>query len=218
MDSGKETVILLHGIGRDKRMLSVLEARLRDAGYHVYNDSYLSTHYPVRELAERVYRRIQTACPEYAHQRVHFVTHSMGGILARLIIETHRPPQLGRVVMIAPPNHGSEVVDFMRRFKFYRRRFGPAGLQIGTDAHSIVHRLPPVDFELGIIAGTRTRDRFFSWFILKGKNDGKVSVESTKLAGMADHILIKGAHPILPRLSETAHQVMYFLQHGRFDG
>jgi len=217
MDTENQFIILLHGIGRDARMTATLEKHFLSLGYGVYNDSYLSTHYPIEELAERVYRRIEAVCPYDTHT-IHFVAHSMGGLLVRMIISQYRPLKLGRVVMIAPPNHGSEVVDFMRRFSFYRKRFGPAGLQIGTDEHSIVYRLPPVDYELGIIAGNRSVDPFFSWFILPGPDDGKVTVASTKLTGMKDHIIIAASHPYLPHKPETLHQTQYFLEHGRFEG
>jgi len=208
-------VVLLHGIGRDKRILREMEIYLTQLGYHVYNDSYLSTRYPIETLAEIVHRRVQAACPD-ARRVIHFVTHSMGGLIARLIIAHHRPIQLGRVVMIAPPHQGSPVVDFFKRFAFYRRRFGPAGSQIGTDENSIIHQLPPIDFELGVIAGNVSQDKLFSWWLLSGENDGKITVESTKVAGMKDHLVLPVAHAPLARQAETCQQTAYFLKHGCF--
>lgn len=208
-------VVLLHGIGRTFKVMRKLEAGLMQAGYTVFNDNYASTGHTIEKLAEHVYMRIQKACPN-SDWPLHFVTYSMGGLVARFLIGRYRPSNLGRMVMIAPPNKGSEVADFMKRFHLYRRKFGPAGLQLGTAAEAILHKLKPIDYEVGIIAGTRTVDPLFSWFLLPGKNDGKVTVESTKLAGMKDHIILRASHTFLPSKKQTLLQVKHFLSDGAF--
>lgn len=192
-----------------------LESALIEDGYTVRNMDYPSVTYSVETLAELVTKQIQ---PDLMKKDVplHFVCHSMGGIIARLIIQKHRPPNLGRVVMLSTPNHGSRVADFMLRFKFYRRSFGPAGQQIGTDPNGIHHQLPPADYECGIIAGDRSIDPWFSWFLFRGPNDGKVSVENTQLEGMSDFTVVHVAHAALPRHPKVIKLVRHFLATGRF--
>ncbi len=210
-----EYVVLLHGIRRSAEIMGKLEAHLTKLGYDVFNETYPSTDHEIEVLAEHVYEQIQKACPDTS-KKIHFVTHSMGGIVARIMIDRFDFDNLGRVVMIAPPNKGSEVVDFLQRYTIFHKMFGPAGKQLGTCERSIVHQLRDADFELGIIAGDKTLDPWFSWFILPGVGDGKVTIESTKMAGMKDHIILPSSHPRLPQKEETLQQVEYFLTHGHF--
>ncbi len=208
-------VVLLHGLGRGSKVMRKLESHLSEQGYHVYNDNYLSTQLPIEALVEKINQRVLLACPDQTKQ-INFVTFSMGGLIVRLLIEKYRPSNLGRVVMIAPPNQGSRVAEFFRKFWLYRKLYGPAGQQIGHGAESIIHQLGKVDYEAGIIAGDRTVDPIFSLFILSGSNDGKVSVENTKLEGMKDHIVVHASHTFIPVKTATILQVEYFLRYGSF--
>jgi len=212
--SKQATVILLHGITRSSRIMSKIADALSADGYDVVNLDYPSTSMPIEDLGEWVYEKLTPYCN--IEKPLHFVAHSMGGIITRFIIQKHRPENLGRVVMIAPPNKGSIVSDFMQRFQFYKKWFGPAGQQIGTNQRGIHRQLPPADFECGIIAGDRTLDPWFSWFLYRCPNDGKVSVENTKLEGMKEHIVIHAAHLSLPKNNEAIAIVTNFLSYGTF--
>ena len=210
----KGTVVLLHGISRTSRSMERLEATLMNSGYTVRNIDYPSVTYSIETLAELVVQKIkadmQTAQP------LHFVGHSMGGIIIRLIILHHRPRNLGRIVMVGTPNHGSAVVDFFQHFKFFKKWFGPAGQQIGTKYKNLPHRLPPADYECGVIAGNRSADPWFSWFLFQGENDGKVSVENTKIEGMKDFAIVPVPHAAMPKNKNVIQLIENFLSSGHF--
>lgn len=192
-----------------------LETALQDAGYTVRNIDYPSVTHSLETLAELVLQKIRTDIE--IGEPLHFVGHSMGAILVRLMLRDHRPEKLGRVVMIAPPNHGSAVAGFLQRFGFYKKWFGPAGQQIGTNHNGIHHHLPSADYECGIIAGNRSADPWFSWFLYRGReNDGKVSVEHTKLEGMKDFVVVPVAHAALPNNPQVISLVKTFLSSGHF--
>lgn len=216
MNKVPDYVVLLHGIRRNPRAMNKLERFLDELEYTVCNLGYPSTSYSIEELAEHVYEQVTKACP-LRKKKIHFVSHSMGGIIIRVLLSKYSFENLGRVVMIAPPHQGSEVADFLSKYKFYKKIFGPAGLQLGTREKSFGEKLGPIHYDLGIIAGSRTLDPWFSWFILPDRGDGKVTIESTKLEGMKDHIVIPASHFMLPRKKETLWQVAYFLRHGVFD-
>ncbi|TDJ39817.1 MAG: alpha/beta hydrolase, partial [Gammaproteobacteria bacterium] len=182
-------------------------------GYVVSNRGYPSRKFPIEELAPMAIEAGMEECPEEGS--VHFVTHSLGGILVRYYLEHNEMPALGRVVMFAPPNQGSKVVDSFRAVPGYKAINGPAGMQLGTDENSIPLMLGPVDFEVGIIAGTKTFNPILSQY-LANPDDGKVSVESTKVDGMTDFITIAVSHPFIMESTEAIEQAMTFISTGRF--
>jgi pimeloyl-ACP methyl ester carboxylesterase len=188
---------------------------LQQSGFATLNLDYASRKKPLELLAEEIHPAI-AAFIERQDGSIHFVTHSMGGLLARLYIANHRPPRLARVVMLGTPNGGSEVADLLKDLAVYRAVFGPAGLQLSTAQDGVLAALPPPDYAVGIIAGCRTIAPIASLLVLPRPNDGRVSVASSKLANMADHVVVKASHTGLPRHPAAIDQTIAFLYAGRF--
>lgn len=193
-----------------------LEGDLRAAGYAVRNIGYPSQRADIASLAETALGPVFADAP--AGARIHVVTHSMGGILVRQYLRDHGvPPALGRVVMLAPPNRGSTLVDRMRDWPLYRAVNGPAGLQLGTTTDSVPNSLGaiPAGVDVGVIAGDRSLNPLFSAW-LDGPDDGKVSVTSTHLAGETAHVTVPYSHTWLMWRRPVLDNIRFFLRDGRF--
>lgn len=222
--TAKDCVILLHGLARTAKAMSKLENQLRAEGYQVVNESYPSRKDTVENLADAVIaERIQQCAQSWANKgieagNIHFVTHSMGGILVRQYLSQHTINGLHRIVMLGPPNQGSQVVDALGHVPGFHFLNGDAGLQLGTDAASIPIMLsaqPPLTAEVGIIAGKRSVNLLLSQFI-PGQDDGKVAVDHTKLPVMADFIVMPVTHTFMMKNPKVIQQVISFLNTGRF--
>jgi len=207
-------VVLLHGLGRSARSMVYMEEKLSAAGYTVFNYDYESRKKEIDFLAADLHDFIANCCQQEG-TTLHFVSHSLGGILVRALIARKRPDNLGRVVMLSPPNKGSETVDYLGGYTFFEKIFGPAAMQLGTDPDSFPNRLGPADFDLGIITGDWTIDPISS-LIIPGEDDGKVAIERTKLEGMADFLVLNVSHAFIMQKPEAADEVIHFLQRGRF--
>jgi len=213
-----ECVILLHGLARSSGSMEKLASRLTDAGYAVANIGYPSRKQTVESLATLALDQGLTQCHRIAGDNavVNAVTHSMGGILVRQYLDKNPAAISGRVVMLAPPNNGSEVVDKFRDLPGYKWLNGPAGRQLGTGRDSLPRSLGAAEFDLGIIAGTRSINLLLSQ-VLPNPDDGKVSVESARLEGMCDFMTVAVSHPFIMRNDEVIGQVLHYLAKGNFD-
>jgi len=139
----------------------------------------------------------------------------MGGIIVRYYLKYNQIPDLGRVVMLSPPNRGSEVVDKFGQTLLFKWLNGPAGQQLGTGENSLPNRLGDVTFDVGIITGDRTINLILSQ-IIPGVDDGKVSVKNAKLKGMKDFIIIHATHPFIMKNPKAIEQTLSFLRTGKF--
>jgi triacylglycerol lipase len=208
-------VVLLHGLCRSDKSMDAMAEALAAEGYSVVNVDYPSRSATIEDLAATVIPAALGDPRLAGASRVHFVTHSLGGILVRCYLAGHSVPNLGRVVMLGPPNHGSEVVSRLSHFRFFSAVNGPAGGELGTGTDSVPNRLGPVAFDLGVIAG----DRSINWInsmMIEGADDGKVSVERTKVAGMKGHVVVHATHPYLMKNRQVIGLTIAFLRTGQF--
>mgnify|MGYP001826332048 CR=1 FL=1 len=209
-----ETVVLLHGMARSSKAMNKLEKKLIAAGYDVINHDYPSTKAPIEKLTTDAFNVLE---PRIRDERiVHFVTHSLGGIILRQYLEDHDLPNLGRVVMLAPPSRGSEVPDKLGKTFLYKWINGPAGNQLGTGAEGLPLRLKAPDFELGVIAGDRSINPILS-LLIPGPDDGKVSLARVKPATYSDYVQLHVTHACMMWNRDVLNQTLHFLEHGKFN-
>jgi len=193
-----------------------MEESLVRAGFRVSNVNYPSRSASIEQLSEDVIGQSVTECRRDGASTIHFVTHSLGGILVRSYLSRHQLSELGRVVMLGPPNQGSEVVDKLGRLWLFKVINGPAGQQLGTNRDSVPNKLGPVNYCLGVIAGNRSVN-WINSILIPGRDDGKVSVERTKVEGMTDHIVLPATHPFIMQNRLAIQQTIKFLRSGIFD-
>ncbi|HTF98629.1 MAG TPA: alpha/beta hydrolase [Cellvibrio sp.] len=213
--STKDCVILLHGLARTSKSMEPLAEALRTEHYYVINVDYPSRQFPIAQLAHQAIPPALDKCRQHGLSSIHFITHSLGGIVLRQYLSNNTIPELKRVVMFAPPNKGSQVVDKLKKVPGFMLMNGPAGQELGTDQHSIPNQLGPVNFDVGIIAGTRSINWMLSLY-LPNPDDGKVSVENTKIDGMRDFIALPVSHPFIMKNKATIRQSLHYLRQGQF--
>ncbi|HET6565227.1 MAG TPA: hypothetical protein VFG52_07435 [Xanthomonadales bacterium] len=209
-------IILLHGLGRSSVSMKGVEWRLEEEGFAVVNKSYPWMNFSIDELAGIAVEPGLEDCRKLGISQVGFVTHSMGGILLRQYLVQNTIPELGRVVMLAPPNQGSTVADHLLANELLEPLLPEPAHQLGTGEGSVIKQLGPVTFELGVIAGSNERPLASPG--LDGKpNDGTVAVDETRVEGMQDFIVLDVDHSFLMWRTAVLHQVVLFLREGHFD-
>ncbi|MEE9411806.1 MAG: alpha/beta hydrolase [Methylococcales bacterium] len=210
-----QCVILLHGLGRTSASMSTLENVLENNKYFVANIDYPSRHKTIQVLAKQAVTEGVQQCQSNHSSVINVVTHSLGGIILRHYLIDNKIPGLNNVVMLGPPNQGSEVVDHLRNIPGYEQILGPAGMQLGTSAMDLPRKLGSVDFKLGVIAGTSSFSPILSQ-MLPDPDDGKVSVTSTRVDGMSDFIMLPVSHTFMMNNADVINQVMAFLATSAF--
>jgi triacylglycerol lipase len=213
--SAEPTVVLLHGLARSASSMQRMEAALQKAGYRVCNIDYPSREHAIAELASQFVAPGIAQCVQDPDTPVSFVTHSLGGIIVRELARAGLIRSIHRVVMLGPPNRGSEVVDALGDLSVFDTINGPAGKELGTSADSVPRQLGPADFEVGVIAGSRSIN-WINSLMIPGVDDGKVSIEHTKLEGMRDFIVVESSHPFLMKDDDVIEQTLQFLATGCF--
>jgi len=212
--SNTECIVLLHGLGRLKSSMWQLEHYFKKQSYQVINQGYPSSRLNIEQLAEQYIGKAVKQCQNTS--KIHFITHSLGGILLRQYLQNHQLPLGSRIVMLAPPNQGSEMATKLRNIFLFKWFTGTAGQQLTTTTQSIIPQLKPINFEVGIIAGNRSWIPFVS-YLLKGNDDGVVSIEETKLFEMTDHIIVPHSHTFIMNFKQVIEQANYFIKQGHFN-
>ena len=213
--------VLIHGLGLGRWSMKRIETALVQDGYRVANLDYDSLRIPLEKLStEWLPAQLEKHDIEL-HQDAPplvIVTHSMGGIVLRgYLANAGVPPNLHRVVMLAPPNQGSALVDRVGDWKAFKLMTGVNGQKLSTQPDSFPRSLPswPTGPELGIIAGDRPINPLLAYWT-GGPGDGKVRVAETKLAGMNDHIVMPHSHTWIQYRRPVIDQVRAFLRDGKF--
>lgn len=226
--SARGLVVLLHGLGRTYRSMRFLESEVERAGYRAFNWDYAGRRHGLDELIAMLRRTLAELAPgakegtDQGGEKVHFVTHSLGGLLVRGALKPPAAAPAGRIVMIAPPNHGVRIAGGLAGSWFLRRLYGRPILDVAGEAPDL-DRLGTPDAEIGIIAGVRrfhplNPTSYFNALIRAGTHhDGTVELERTKLPGMADFVAIEAHHTFICGEPEVARQVLEFLENGAFD-
>lgn len=212
VDKNKEKVVLVHGFGRSAYAMRSLERNLKDFGYQVHTLDYDSLDKNIAEIKLNVFSQINECCSQ-PDKKVHFVGHSFGGLLIRSYLSENHQKKLGRVVMMGSPNRGTEVVDALKD-KWYFSLAGPSAIELGTHGSNFLKSLKAPNYELGVIAGVKESN---NEDILPGDDDGLVTVESTKVAGMDDFIILPVRHSMMRSNQKVAKQTIHFLINGHFN-
>lgn len=212
---GTAGIVFLHG---HRQMMGGMGRFARWAeiqGYAALNLRYCSMTHDVPTIVDAVEREVRAFAGQL-DRPLHFVGHSLGGLLIRALFRRWRPGNLGRVVMMGTPHRGSEWADLSVRLRLGNRVLGQVGSFLTTvrdpDDEAL---LAPVDFPLGVIAG-RTPWEPLIPRVLPRPNDGTVSVASTHIDGMADHIILPVTHALMPSNMAARAQAIAFLRDGRF--
>lgn len=218
-DGNKELVVLLHGIGHAEWNMVAIESALQKAGYQTLNIGYPSLEKNLTELSKFLDKELEKERVwESSYHKVHFATHSMGGLVVRTYLNDYRSDMsdknLGRVVMLAPPHGGSEVADLLKNFPPYQWVFGPAGQELTTEQQ--IKTKTDVYYDLGIIAGNKEWPYIIAAHIIPNDSDGRVALEKTKLKGMKDHVTLSATHSFMSWKPSVHKQIVYFLKHGKF--
>lgn len=208
-------VILLHGLGRSSKSMAKLENRFRAEGFEVINLNYPSTEHDIAYLSRNYLKKVVDEDCRDSRKQVHFVTHSLGGIVVRHYLAESAPVNLGRLVMLGPPNGGSEVVDFLQGSGLGELLLGPAFCELGTAEESIPNSLGAPPCETGVIAGNRTIN-WINSIIIPGPDDGKVSLVRAGLPGMQDYLIVKRTHPMIMKADEVLDAAVNFIKEGGF--
>ena len=211
----ERSVVVLHGLVRSSASMNKISQALNAAGYTVCNIQYPSRKYSIEKLAiDWVYPEIEKCLPN-RKQKINFVTHSMGGIVLRQLARS-TDIKINRVVMLSPPNQGSELVDKLKVIPFFKLINGEAGLSLGTEESSVPNCLGAVNFEAGVIIGDRSYNPLYS-YLITGADDGKVSVNRAKIEGMKDFLVVPYSHSFIMNSQTAIEQTINFLESGEFN-
>lgn len=196
-----ECIIFIHGLGRSSRSFRKMQKYFKNLGYAIVNVDYSSMGHNIEEISELIVKPQLINASIAAFKRVHFVTHSMGGIILRVILGKYIQEfkNLGNVVQLAPPNQGSKRAD--RAGWIAKMVYSEVLKDLETGPRGICHKLPPVNFYLGVIASNI---------------DGKVKPEEAWIDGMTDSFMVRRFHTFIMKAPEVMEAIHNFITTGKF--
>ena len=204
----KEAIILVPGLWMTGLDMSLIRKRLARADYTTRQFSYHSVRSTPIENAMDLHRFAQTV----DYPVIHYVCHSLGGLIIRHLFNEYPDQRPGRVVTLSTPHKPSTAALTLSQFTSGRLILGK------STTRGLLGDVPPWcnSHDLGVIAGNL---RLGIGMIVPGitkPNDGTVAIEETKLENITDHIVMRVSHfgiLISPRVSQ---QILYFIKHGVF--
>ncbi|PCJ54906.1 MAG: hypothetical protein COA70_04240 [Planctomycetota bacterium] len=205
-------VILLHGIADSRLSFWRLEDKLKQDGWQVAALSYPSTHQSLQQHADHLAEVVEHL---RGYRSVHFVTHSLGGIVVRRFLADggvwQQRISIKRIVMIGPPNQGAVFAEKVEAFPPYTWIFGDAGKSLTPSA---MKSLPAPEMPFLVIAGSRGNKDGWNP-VLQGDDDFVVRVEETHLQGETGHLLVKGLHGLMMNNNGVIAATLMFLRNGK---
>ena len=211
-DLGGQRVVLLHGLWRGFHAMQPMARALQAEGFSTLNIPYPSGRLPIDVLAERIRGQVEQAA---GNGPIHFITHSLGGILVRKLLDDGVPWKSGRIVMLAPPSNGSEIVDWARQRPLLHRALGPAGRALGTDGVPAALPAFPQEIEAAVIMGNRSTIPFFQG-LFGGDNDGIVSTAKGRIPGLRGFSVVPADHTFIQMHPEVIRLCLEFLKSGEW--
>lgn len=218
-ESRNEDVVLIHGILRTRYSMRPVARHLVRRGYRTFLFGYPSRREPIAESADRLAAWLKEKGLPAEGRPLHFVTHSMGGLVARDCLTRHDIEGAGKLVQLTPPNQGSCRARQLRDLWLFRILFGPAGQELTDGPEGFHSRCGVPDVPIGIIAGGRGDERGLARVFklpAPGDNDNTVLVRETFLDGAADHIVLPFRHSFLMYFRTVKDQIVHFMESGRF--
>ena len=201
-----ETIILLHGQGRTRLSMVILSKRFRSTGYQTANFPYNQTSDSLDEISDQLIGFIREKVKTTSY---HLIGHSLGNIIIRNAFREEYPAGLGKIVMLAPPNQPAHLAKLLTKNLIYRWFTGDSGQKLSEE--EFYRDLPAPTVPFGVIAGDKGQSLTFS-----EPNDAVVTVESTKLEGMADWLLLHHGHTFIMNCKDTFEYCQHFIERGRF--
>ena len=205
---------MVHGLLRRSLNFYSLGKKVRQHGYHVYLYDYPTTRYPVWQHGSHLRLYLEKIARCHPGSKIHLVTHSMGAILTREALrhlDPHyaaensllMPDRIGQIIMLAPPNSGSDVARFFCRYLPIAARWIKPLADLSSAPESYIHQVPrPAGINIGVIIA-----RF----------DREVKAEYTILPEVRHYLTVNSEHSLIMYLPSTGRAVIDFLKYGRFN-
>ena len=214
----KSVFIIFHGIYGESKDLQHISNILNVKGYPVVNIQYPTTTHPIEEMTEKyitpvIEKQIKNLnilnsnlkTEDQKNLKINFIVHSMGSVLLRYYLKNHKIDNMGKVMFISPPSHGSPLSDnpISDSIPYF---LGPAVSQIKTDKNSFINTLGEPDYQCYILIGDHS-DNFLYSFIIPGKDDGMIPFSTAGLQSCSMKVIINTTHTSILESEDTFREI-----------